>query len=74
MRNHDVLDAIDQVSRESYEYGGITKATNIYGSLLKGKKQQKKMIDFMNDIMLADDRVKKSESKLIKQLRELWSL
>ena len=74
VRNHDVLDAVDQVSRESYEYGGITKAANIYGALLKGKEQQKKMIDFMSDIMLADKRVRKSESKLIKQLRELWNI
>jgi len=74
MKNHDVLDAVEQVSREIYEYNGVKKAANIYGKNLKGKDAQKKMIDFMHDVMLADTKVRKEEVKLIKQLRDLWSL
>ena len=74
MKNHDVLDAVEQVSREIYEYKGIKKAVNIYGKKLKGKDAQKKMIDFMQQVMLADTKVRKEEVKLIKHLRDLWSL
>ena len=74
MKNHDVLDAVEQVSREIYEYKGIKKAVNIYGKKLKGKDAQKKMIDFMQQVMLADTKVRKEEVKLIKHLRVLWSL
>lgn len=74
MSKHDVLDAIEQVSREIYEYNSIEKAVNVYGKQLKGKENQMMLIEFLQDVMLADNLAKKEETLLIKQLRELWNL
>lgn len=72
--NHDVLDAIEQVSREIYEFKSIEKAINFYGKQLKGKENQKLLLEFLQDVMLADKLAKKEETLLIKQLRELWNI
>ena len=45
IENHDVLDAVDQVSVEIHRYGGVVKTANIYGKLLSNKGDQKKSIE-----------------------------
>ena len=73
IENHDVLDAVDQVSVEIHSYGGVQKTANIYGKLLSNKDDQKKVLRFIEEIMFADDEMKKEETALIKKLRELWT-
>ena len=74
IKNHDVLDAVEQVSREVYQYNGIEKTANIYGKLLKSREAQKTTIKFMEEVMLADKVRVKQEIKLLQQLRKLWEL
>ena len=74
IKEHDVLDSVEQVSREVYQYDGIKKTANIYGKLLKSRDAQKRTIKFMEDVMLADKVRVKQEIKLLEQLRELWEL
>jgi len=71
--NHDIVDAVDQVSVEIFKYGGILKTANIYGKLLKNKNSQQKVLKFIEEIMFADNEMKKEETSLIKQLRNLWT-
>ena len=74
LANHDIIDAIEQVSREIYKYNGVEHAANIYGKLLTNIECQKNVLRFIEEIMIADGVIKKEETKLIKQLRELWKL
>ena len=74
LSSHDIVDSIEQVSREIYEYNGVEHAANIYGKLLTNIKLQKKALKFIEEIMIADGLIKKEETKLIKQLRTLWNL
>lgn len=70
---HDIVDAIEQVSREIYKNKGVDKTANIYGKLLKKRKAQVKILKFIEEVMLADGIIRKEETALIKQLRELWN-
>ena len=74
LASHDIIDAIEQVSREIYKYNGVEHAANIYGKLLTNIECQKNVLRFIEEIMIADGVIKKEETKLIKQLRELWKL
>jgi len=61
------------VSREIYKNKGVDKTANIYGKLLKKRKAQVKILKFIEEVMLADGIIRKEETALIKQLRELWN-
>ncbi len=74
LNSHDIIDAIEQVSREIYKYNGVEHTANIYGKLLTSVKSQKKVLKFIEEIMISDGLIKKEETKLIKQLRTLWDL
>ena len=74
LNSHDIVDSIEQVSREIYKYNGVEHAANIYGKLLTNIKLQKKALKFIEEIMIADGLIRKEETRLIKQLRTLWNL
>ncbi len=74
LSSHDIVDSIEQVSREIYAYKGVEHAANIYGKLLTNIKLQKKALKFIEEIMIADGLIKREETKLIKQLRTLWNI
>lgn len=42
-------------------------------TLVKKRKAQVKILKFIEEVMLADGIIRKEETALIKQLRELWN-
>lgn len=70
----DMLDAIDQVSREIYQYKGVRKAGSIYAQLLDGKEIQKSTFSYCEEIMLADGEEKIEETRLLVILKDIWNI
>ena len=74
LENHDIVDAVDQVSLDIHKYQGVYHAANIYAKLLIKREHQQKVLKFIEEIMFADDEMKKEETLLIKKLKESWNL
>ena len=73
-QNHDIVDAIDQVSLDIHKYNGVEHTANIYGKQLVKREHQLKILSMIEKVMFADDEMKKEETMLIKQLKNLWNI
>lgn len=74
LESHDIVDAVDQVSLDIHKYKGVYHAASIYSKLLIKKEHQEKVLKFIEEIMFADNEMKKEETLLIKKLKEAWNL
>jgi uncharacterized tellurite resistance protein B-like protein len=72
--NHDIVDAIDQVSLDIHKYDGVEHTANIYGKQLVKREHQLKILSIIEKVMFADNEMKKEETMLIKQLKNLWNI
>jgi|TARA_B110000305_G_C18899224_1_gene385605 uncharacterized tellurite resistance protein B-like protein len=73
IKNEDILDSIDQVSREIYEYKGVRATARIYAHLLKGKDAQKTTLAYCEEIMNADGEIKIEELRVLDELTAIWN-